>query len=158
MRTYNNKDMKYYHTEIQWYWDRSIYYSSCYWAWKLTVLSHWSIVLLRYVQFIWSRAPFIVAGAGLANLQYYHIKMLCCFLMCSRIGSEHLLQLLLRALELTVLKLWNIITLKFNCIEVRAFVLVASDVLESEHLLQLLLQGIETSSIIIRKIFHIAIQ
>jgi len=43
--------------------------------------------------------------------------------------------------------------LKFNCIEITAFVLVAAAVLESEHLLQLLLQGIETYSTIKRKFF-----
>jgi hypothetical protein len=57
------------------------------------------------VQFILIRAFFVVAGAGLANLQYYHIEILCCFVMCSRIESEDILQLLLRAWELTVLKL-----------------------------------------------------
>ena len=40
MRTYSIKTLHYYHNEIQWYWDRSIYYSFCYWALKIVVLSH----------------------------------------------------------------------------------------------------------------------
>ena len=49
-----------------------------------------------------NQSIFIVAGAGLANLQYYHIEILY-FVMCSTIESGHLLQLLLKAWELIVL-------------------------------------------------------
>lgn len=94
--------MKYYHTEINGAWIGAFIIVPVTGPYGI-VTRKCCAITLRAVYL--NQSMFMVVGAGLSDLQYYHIEIVCCFVMCSRLESEYLLQLLLKAWELIVLKL-----------------------------------------------------